>query len=315
MCVARGSNTAWAKRFSRNAWSVGLDRRAPESGRAAQGSLGEGGSVPAGRRGGVSGRKRWRSELMAAFTYPGVYIEEVSSGQHTIAGVATSIAAFIGWAPQGPRNEAVMVESLPELQSDFGTFVPGIYLAYAVNHFFQNGGSQAYIVRLVDTSGGSTVKTASSAIGGLQLFASNPGAWGNSIFVTVSNVLGAGTGQRFNLQVTNANRQTLESYTNLSANNLSPQFAVSVVNSDSNYLSFMAPGGTAPTWNPPPTVAATLSFTIAGAVTTGTFVAGEEVTQSTSGAKAHLVGSVGSSGPLTIGPVVGTLNTAGNKKW
>jgi phage tail sheath protein FI len=252
---------------------------------------------------------------MAAFTYPGVYIEEVSSGQHTIAGVATSIAAFIGWAPQGPTNEAVMVESFPEFQSHFGTFVPGIYLAYAVNHFFQNGGSQAYIVRLVDTSGGSTVKTASSVIGGLQLFASNPGAWGNSIFVTVSNVSGAGTGQRFNLQVTNANGQTLESYTNLSANNLSAQFAVSVVNSDSNYLSFMAPGGTAPTWNPPPTVAATLSFTIAGAVTAGTFVAGEEVTQSTSGAKAHLVGSVGSSGPLTIGPVVGTLNTAGNKKW
>jgi phage tail sheath protein FI len=99
---------------------------------------------------------------MAAFTYPGVYIEEVSSGQHTIAGVATSIAAFIGWAPQGPTNEAVMVESFPEFQSHFGTFVPGIYLAYAVNHFFQNGGSQAYIVRLVDTSGGSTVKTASS---------------------------------------------------------------------------------------------------------------------------------------------------------
>jgi hypothetical protein len=40
--------------------------------------------------------------------------------------------------------------------------------------------------------------------------------------------------------VTNANGQTLESYTNLSANNLSAQFAVSVVNSDSNYLSFMA---------------------------------------------------------------------------
>jgi len=30
---------------------------------------------------------------MAAYTYPGVYIEEISSGQHNIA---TSIAAFIG---------------------------------------------------------------------------------------------------------------------------------------------------------------------------------------------------------------------------
>jgi uncharacterized protein len=31
-----------------------------------------------------------------ALSYPGVYIEELSSGQHTVTGVATSIAAFIG---------------------------------------------------------------------------------------------------------------------------------------------------------------------------------------------------------------------------
>jgi len=65
-------------------------------------------------------------------SYPGVYIEELSSGQHTITGVATSIAAFIGWAPQGPVNEAVMVESFPAYQAIFGSFVPGVYLAYAV---------------------------------------------------------------------------------------------------------------------------------------------------------------------------------------
>jgi phage tail sheath protein FI len=35
-------------------------------------------------------------------SYPGVYIEEVSSGVHTIVGVATSIAAFLGRAASGP---------------------------------------------------------------------------------------------------------------------------------------------------------------------------------------------------------------------
>ena len=39
---------------------------------------------------------------MATLTYPGVYIEELPSGQHNITGVATSIAVFIGWANQGP---------------------------------------------------------------------------------------------------------------------------------------------------------------------------------------------------------------------
>lgn len=44
------------------------------------------------------------------FTYPGVYVEELPSGVHTITGVATSIAAFVGWAPQGPVERAVLIE-------------------------------------------------------------------------------------------------------------------------------------------------------------------------------------------------------------
>jgi Bacteriophage tail sheath protein len=86
---------------------------------------------------------------MSAFTYPGVYIEELSSGVHTIAGVATSIAAFVGWAPQGPVTEATLVESWPEYQTLFGGLDSRSLLGYAVNQFFANGGQQAYIVRLV----------------------------------------------------------------------------------------------------------------------------------------------------------------------
>jgi uncharacterized protein len=250
-----------------------------------------------------------------AFTYPGVYIEEISSGQHTITGVATSIAAFVGWASQGPTDEAVMVESFAEFQATYGTFVPGIYLAYAVSQFFQNGGSQAYIVRLVDTSTGNKVKTASSVIGGLQLYASNPGQWGNSIYVTVSNVTGTGANTTFNLLVSTASGQPLESYTNLSVSNTSAQFAVNVINSDSNYLTFTEPTKSAPTWTTPPTVTATLSYLIKGNLASGSFQTGEQVKQSASGATAYLVGGVGATGPMTIGPVLGTLNTTGTETW
>jgi phage tail sheath protein FI len=86
---------------------------------------------------------------MASFTYPGVYIEELSSGQHTITGVATSIAAFIGWAPQGPVTEATLVQSWSEYQAIFGGLDSRSKLGYAVNQFFANGGDQCYIVRLV----------------------------------------------------------------------------------------------------------------------------------------------------------------------
>ena len=87
--------------------------------------------------------------MPASLTYPGVYIEELPSNVHTIAGVATSIATFIGSAPQGPTGKAVFVQSFTQYQSIFGGFTPGVYLAYAVNHFFANGGTQAYIIRLV----------------------------------------------------------------------------------------------------------------------------------------------------------------------
>ena len=86
---------------------------------------------------------------MPTFTYPGVYIEELSSGVHSITGVATSIAAFIGWAPQGPVTQATLVESWSEYQALYGGLDARSLLGYAVNQFFANGGTQAYIVRLV----------------------------------------------------------------------------------------------------------------------------------------------------------------------
>lgn len=82
-------------------------------------------------------------------TYPGVYIEELPSGVHTIAGVATSIAAFVGWAPQGPVDKAMLVESWSDFQTKFGGLDFRSYLGYSVNQFFGNGGQQLYIVRLV----------------------------------------------------------------------------------------------------------------------------------------------------------------------
>src|ERR1700723_2401622 len=86
---------------------------------------------------------------MSAFTYPGVYIEELPSGVHTITGVATSIAAFVGWADMGPTDRAVLVESWLDFQNQFGGLDARSLLGYTVNQFFGNGGQQTYIVRLV----------------------------------------------------------------------------------------------------------------------------------------------------------------------
>ena len=53
-------------------------------------------------------------------SYPGVYIEEIPSGVRTITGVATSIAAFVGWAPQGPTDRAQLVRIVRRVIVDDG---------------------------------------------------------------------------------------------------------------------------------------------------------------------------------------------------
>ena len=112
----------------------------------------------------------------AAYKYPGVYIQEISSGVHAITGVSTSTAAFVGWAPKGSVTKAVLVESFDDFQREFGGLTMNVDLGYAVLHFFLNGGTSAYIVRLVDAA---TAQTATATIGGLTVSASSPGDWPN----------------------------------------------------------------------------------------------------------------------------------------
>lgn len=241
---------------------------------------------------------------MAAYTYPGVYIEEIASGQHTITGVATSIAAFIGWSNQGPVGEAVMVESWPEYEALFGGMKPGVPLGYAVYQFFLNGGAQAYIVRLYDTgaSSGDTnmAATAANTIGGLTIYANNPGKWANALCVAVSNVAAASGGfYTFNLQVLmltpSGTPALLESYTNLSTNPASPQWAVTVVNNDSTNITFTAPGGTPPTTLPTPSATTNIWIAPGSLTTTTLFTSGDTVTQAGSSATATVLGTVNGS--------------------
>ncbi len=86
-------------------------------------------------------------------TYPGVYIEEVPSGVHTITGVATSIGAFIDTFTRGPIDTAVQVLSMADFEREFGGLNTLSEGSYAIAQFFLNGGSQAWVVR-VGTNGG-----------------------------------------------------------------------------------------------------------------------------------------------------------------
>ena len=85
-------------------------------------------------------------------TYPGVYLEEIPSGVSTITAVSTSVTAFVGYTPGGPLETPVTLTSFADFERSFGGLSANSVLGYTVQHFFQNGGSVAIVVRLATGS-------------------------------------------------------------------------------------------------------------------------------------------------------------------
>src|SRR6185369_12048407 len=122
-------------------------------------------------------------------TYPGVYIEEVSSGVRTITGVSTSVAAFIGQCKEGPVDKAVRLLSFADFERNFGQPHPNSELAISVRLFFQNGGSDCYVVRVVKENTGAkaavVIKNEDATSDVLRFTAKEIGVWGNELALEV----------------------------------------------------------------------------------------------------------------------------------
>ena len=148
--------------------------------------------------------------MPVAVTYPGVYIEEIPSGVRTITGVATSVTAFIGRAQRGPVSEPVVVNSFGDFERTFGGLSPKDPMSYAVRDFYQNGGSQAVIVRLYRAAAGPADGVSRATVGGLKLMATDPGKWGDKLRVKIDTAgitaevaaqYGLAPGDLFNISV------------------------------------------------------------------------------------------------------------------
>ena len=74
--------------------------------------------------------------MPATLSYPGVYVEEIPSGVHTITGVATSITAFVGRASRGPVDVAVVVNNFGDFEKIFGGLWSKSSIGFAVRDFF-----------------------------------------------------------------------------------------------------------------------------------------------------------------------------------
>jgi phage tail sheath protein FI len=176
-------------------------------------------------------------------TFPGVYIEELPSGVRTITGVATSITAFVGWAPKGPTDRAELVLSWADYERKFGGLDSDSLMSYGVYQFFANGGQRAYVIRVVRTDSATATENAATASveldTKLKIKASNHGAWAND-YAIVTATRPAPNDKRFRLVVSNFKLDKkgvpIETFENLSMDPQDPRFVVGVLKSESSLV-------------------------------------------------------------------------------
>ena len=136
-----------------------------------------------------------------------------------LTGVRLDACAFVGVAPRGPcrvplvdaspehsndwrmcdpargrqRSRAVRVESFDAYRRLYGGFDgPGL-LPYAVASFFEQGGREAWVVRIVHEHGNPALNAGGVAqgkldgvLGSAAMHARDEGSWGNGLRITLS---------------------------------------------------------------------------------------------------------------------------------
>jgi phage tail sheath protein FI len=151
--------------------------------------------------------------MPVAVSYPGVYVEEVSSGVRTITGVATSIAAFVDFFPKGPLGDdknpvghnAVQVFSFADFERQFGGLDTRSEASYAIQQFFLSGGSSAYVVRVssaTNAAAAAVIDLGDGKTAFLEATAVSAGSWGSDLRVDVDYGVNDPTTAAFNLTVT-----------------------------------------------------------------------------------------------------------------
>jgi phage tail sheath protein FI len=166
--------------------------------------------------------------MPVAPTYPGVYIEELPSPVHTISGVATSIAAFVGYTASGIDNRAQQILSFADYERLYGPLASDSELSYAVQQFFSNGGSQAYVVRT--PRAGAT--GAQAAFAAMTFTALSSGSWANNSVIIDTDVIGVDPtdSKAFNLTITNLVDGTIEKFPKVTLDPTKKNYVSAVVN-------------------------------------------------------------------------------------
>lgn len=188
--------------------------------------------------------------MPVATSYPGVYVQEIPSGVHPISGVATSNTAFVDFFPRGPATGATKITSWADFERRFGGLDTRSEASYAIQQYYLNGGSVAFVVRVVTSNASPAQATLTASqygygpgyqygyggTGSVIIQASSPGEWGNNLQVAIDHNVKGGATDLFNIAIrevkTVANRIQVvrsETFRNLSLDKSNPRYAPDVI--------------------------------------------------------------------------------------
>jgi phage tail sheath protein FI len=184
---------------------------------------------------------------MPTYLSPGVYVEEVDRGSKPIAAVGTAVAAFVGFTAKAPTDDPEgdpngvkprLVTNWTQFVKTYGGFTTvqtadgkrrEALLPHAVFGFFNNGGGNAYIVRIphrMDPKAALTAGEEPEKALEFTAWGTGADADGLSVEITESEEGGA----KFDLSVVRGEgeeKETLEAYMGLTlgegANNVASQ--------------------------------------------------------------------------------------------
>ena len=176
---------------------------------------------------------------MPSYKRPGVFVEETLSPSTARTSGGGSIAAFVGTYGRG-LTAPTYLSSYTDFSNKYGPLDANYDLGFAVFTYFGNGGAGCWLTRVVGVGAGVASLTlldrATSAQGTLTANAVSPGVWGNAVAIAIADT---GVTGRFNLVVYyggTALGNVVETFTDLSMDPADSRYVLSLVNSQSNYV-------------------------------------------------------------------------------
>lgn len=135
------------------------------------------------------------------YSRPGVYVSEsLLPAPVTTVGTANAAGAALGAFAKGPEA-ATLVTSWYEFAKKFGGYNTAFPATFGVQQFFQNGGTELYVRRVLGAGAEAALVTLPSVTLGVNVAtatAKNKGAEGNNLRIRVSKV---GNGNLYNVTV------------------------------------------------------------------------------------------------------------------